>query len=215
MPQRLVIACVDVGREAGWAYLDSGDADHGASLNVLIDCIASALAAGARVALGLECPLYVPRRAALDGPPVARAGEGNRAWAAPAGLSVLAVGLVQGGAMLAALRSKNSGIRATTRWSEFDSGLAQLLIWEAFVTASGPGIPERLDLPASVTQHQRDALAGARALMRKIAEGPPASDLGEQDVYSLIGMQLIATGFSADLTLLTDRCLVVRARKPE
>jgi len=99
---RAAAACVDVGSvkagSFGWAYRTPVELDPihmGNEPETFCREVAELLNQGLPVALGFECPLFVPlRRAAVDllrG----RSGEGNRAWSAGAGSGALAVGLVQ------------------------------------------------------------------------------------------------------------------------
>src|SRR5271167_3182425 len=83
----------------GWARLAvdaSGSVcSSGREIQSFADNIAADINAGHRVALGFECPLFVP---VPDDPKhltSARPGEGNRAWSAGAGAGSLATGLTE------------------------------------------------------------------------------------------------------------------------
>lgn len=68
---------------------------QGTDITDFADGIANDLSSGNRVALGFECPLFVP----IPDNPIrltkARAGEGNRSWSAGAGSGALSTGLTE------------------------------------------------------------------------------------------------------------------------
>src|SRR5258708_25174372 len=99
----LTIACADIGSirkgRFGWALRDYPEdlaaRDDDNDIAVFVREISQRLRDGRPVALGFECPLFVP----LPEDPVeltrARKGEGNRAWCARAGAGALATGLTE------------------------------------------------------------------------------------------------------------------------
>src|SRR4051812_10849525 len=97
----LVVFCADVGSvksgNFGWArsYTSAATvAEHDSSKPAdLADDVARELLAGSPVALGFECPLFVPVPTDEMKLGSARDGEGNRAWSAGAGTGALATGL--------------------------------------------------------------------------------------------------------------------------
>jgi hypothetical protein len=67
-----------------------------------------------------------------------------------------------------------------------------------------------------MTPHERDALCGALAFRQeRPVDGGMPSDLLAEAALSLIGLHLIQTGLSNDVSLLSDRCMVLKVRKPE
>src|SRR5437867_4377744 len=95
----LVAYCADVGSVAagsfGWASHPSREGAAPTDIRALAEAVAEDLNAARRVALGFECPLFVPL---ADDPAEllsAREGDGSRPWSAGAGPTVLAVGLVE------------------------------------------------------------------------------------------------------------------------
>jgi hypothetical protein len=101
--ESLVIYCADIGSVAqgrfGWARQLVGPARarlaQGTDIRQLAEAAATDLRRGTSVALGFECPLFVP---VPDDPmrlTSARRGEGNRPWSAAAGAGSLAVGLTE------------------------------------------------------------------------------------------------------------------------
>ena len=97
--ERLAIYCADVGSiqkgNFGWAVVHGGEQRCGNSIGELVEGVAGSLAAGVKVALGFECPLWVP---VSEDPLALTAGrkvDGDRPWSAGAGASVLATGLTE------------------------------------------------------------------------------------------------------------------------
>jgi hypothetical protein len=94
----LMVACADIGSVANkrfaW-YADTAEyhPGHANRPEMLAAAVSGALTAGRKVALGFECPLFVP----IDPNPLrltsARTGEGRWPWCAGAGSSALAAGL--------------------------------------------------------------------------------------------------------------------------
>jgi hypothetical protein len=82
----LSIACADVGSVAtarfGWAIRDQPDgieeAPDSGSITAFADAVIARLRLGRSVALGFECPLFVPLRTEPSELTRRRAGEGNR-----------------------------------------------------------------------------------------------------------------------------------------
>lgn len=210
----LGIACLDVGAETGWATGVRGRWSVGSVLVELVGKLDRILSGGGRIALGIESPLYVPRRAAPAEVRKGRIHEGNRAWSASAGCTALATGLVQLDWMLREIKERHPKLLGTTRWTEFGTKGRNLFLWEGFVTGSQG---DQVDLPfvtGEHTAHSKDALAAA-ILFKKMSDGGEVlSVLGEEPALSLAGTALLANGLSGDLSLLTDRCVVVKARKP-
>src|SRR5262245_58986181 len=99
----LEIFCADIGSIArdrfGWTRKISGESDKtglsGTSIIDLVDAVAEDLNAGRKVALGFECPLFVPLPRNPHLLTAVRPGEGSRPWCAGAGSGALATGLTE------------------------------------------------------------------------------------------------------------------------
>jgi hypothetical protein len=217
--KRLTVACLDVGsvkrKSVGWAVLGS-TRSHGSDLKVFVDTIVSEARLLRPIALGFECPLYVPRRSEPIQLTGKRLGEIGVNWCGGPGAAVLATGLVEVRWVLDRLVAECPNMRGTTRLSDFDGSVVQLLIWEAFVTKkAGPTMNLRDFRGSRGKGHERDALAGALACVEKFEQsGGPNSDLEREDSASIAGGHLISSGLSSDLRLLHEQCLVVMAKKP-
>jgi hypothetical protein len=112
-----VIYAADIGsiasRNFGWVRLDSEhDSDSvdyggGTEIEELVDAVAHDLGVGRRgIALGFECPLFVPVPRDANQLGKARRGDGNRSWSAGPGTGALATGLVQTAWILRKLRQQ-------------------------------------------------------------------------------------------------------------
>jgi hypothetical protein len=199
----LVTVCADVGSvsKGNFGWWSEADA-NGITPSELATHVADLLDRGNRVALGFECPLFVPLVADERSLTNARPGEGNRAWSAGAGCGALATGLVQVAWVLREVRSMlTHGVPAYLGWHSFRESHSGLFLWEAFVTDEG-----------KLTSHILDARAGAQAFIRSLPEPETANAVKcAGAVHSLVGAALLRTGWSDDLSLLEQPCLVLRA----
>lgn len=201
--KNLVVVCADVGSVAkgnfGWW---SSREDSGTKPSTLANHVATALASGIPVALGFECPLFVPLLNDEHCLTKARPGEGSRAWSAGAGCGALATGLVQVTWLLQEVRQQLAQqMPVFLSWHSFAAAGSGLLIWEAFVSGA-----------AKRESHTADARAGAEAFMRALPD-PTQSNavICNSDVYSLAGAAILRANWSTDLHILQEPCLVVRA----
>lgn len=201
--RNLVVACADIGSTArgnfGWW---SSTGCEGTLPSTLASHVAQCLKAGFPVALGFECPLFVPLNADEMRLTNARPGEGSRPWSAGAGCGALATGIVQSTWVLQEIRQLLDTPRiAYCDWGDFDSAGSGLLVWEAFVSGKGKAEGHVADARAAVAVFEA-ALPDPRDSNAVRCESP---------VISLIGAALIRSGWSRDQEFLEKPCLVVRA----
>jgi len=208
MTKTLVVYCADIGSVSkgrfGWAHGEHGGRHFavtaGDNIKDLVSYVARDLSAGFSVALGFECPLYVPISKDPEGLTSARLGEGSRAWCAGAGSGALATGLTETVWILHQVRQKlESPVPAFLDWNEFQSCNHGLFLWEAFVTGQAKG-----------GSHQADADIAVRAFASALPDIPAANAVHADNVHSLIGAALLRTGWSSDLTLLSTSCVVIK-----
>jgi hypothetical protein len=134
------IFAVDVGSPRTFAWVSDAGLS-GKDGDTLAAEIARAFASGRRVAVGFECPLFipVPLEWADIGKP--RLCEGNRSWSAGTGATVTIYGLHEIAWILAKLRKITGATTAVffspETWLEFHEPC--LLLWEAFVTGADKG----------------------------------------------------------------------------
>ena len=181
---------------------------------MLVGLLDTQLKSGAYVALGFESPQYIPRRMEQGELLRQRTGEAGRPWSAGAGAGVLVVGLAQAQWVLTQLHTLNPTIRGTTRWAEFASGEAQILLWEAFVSST----TQCMFPPGHIlkrSEHEQDAASAVATLHWRLqSDTSPQSDLEGQEVLSLAGLQLVSAGLATDIALLREPCIVIKAGKP-
>ena len=135
--QRLAIYCADVGSikqgNFGWAReeVPAGDIERhrgGTEIAELVGVLFEDLSAGVPVALGFECPLFVPVPEDPFRLGAARPGEGSRPWSAGAGTGALTTGLVQAAWVLTELRKRRPDDRVYLNWAEFQAAGAGLFL---------------------------------------------------------------------------------------
>jgi hypothetical protein len=138
-----LIYCADIGSvprgRFGWARADPDEAaveTHrgGTEIVEFVEAVAKDLGAGRPVALGFECPLFVPVPEEPMRLGMARSGEGNRSWSAGAGAGALATGIVEVAWTLGELSARQPDLRFHLDWGEFARAGEGLFLWEAFVT---------------------------------------------------------------------------------
>jgi hypothetical protein len=205
----LTVCCADVGSvqrgNFGWALRDYPDPlhevpDH-ASISEFAAAIESRFQAGRSVALGFECPLFVPFREEPGELTRARRGEGNRSWSAGAGSGSLATGLVETVWLLARLRESLHPLpRLTVSWSDFAQTSGGLFLWEAFITRD-----------AKAGSHHGDAGVAVESFCRALPEPGSANVIEEPRVFSLIGAAALRAGWDVPKSILSTPCLVVGA----
>jgi len=200
------VVCADVGSvkrgNFGWfARLADGIDQKGSDIHELAECVAALLNEGKCVALGFEAPMYVPLREDVLTLTSKRRGETNANWIGGPGATVLATGLVQVPWLLSSVREKSrKPARATLDWADFHSGAAELFLWEAFVSGAAKG-----------GSHIEDAEIAVKAFLRALPNPGSDTEFSDPEVLSLLGVFLLRTGWSDDVSVLSERCLVVKA----
>jgi len=117
-----VIYAADIGSVAagnfGWARLDAEhdsvrvEHDRGTEIADLVEAVAHDLDSRRGVALGFECPLFVPVPAEASRLGKARPGERDRPWSGGPGTGALATGLVETAWVLGELRQHCPAVAA-------------------------------------------------------------------------------------------------------
>ena len=216
----LAIYCADIGsikkKNFGWAIVHGNRKRGGKEIGGLVDDLVGSLAAGIKVALGFECPLWVPVTDEPAGLTAGRAVDGNKPWSAGAGASVLAAGLTETAWILRETRRrlKDGGVAPPATyfdWEEFTAADTGLFLWEAFVT----GEAKAKGGDADKDPHVADALTACKAFASRLPDPGTASPCEPPHaVRSLVGAVVLWSGWSEDLELLRARCLVVKPAGP-
>ena len=200
----IAVFCADVGsikqNKFGWAasYQD-GINSSGRSIEKFAQSIVDQLLASKKVAIGFECPLFVPVRSDPLAVNKARNGEGNRSWSAGAGTGALATGLVEALWVMNRV-SENLGKcpKATFNWLEFIK-TDSVLLWEAFVTSTAKGTGHAHDAEIAVS-HFKDSLPNPEKI----------NAIREPEVFSLIGAAALRAGWANNVKILSEQCLVIK-----
>ena len=207
--------CADVGSikqgRFGWAReeVPTGDLERhrgGTEIRELVDALEEDLAAGIPVALGFECPLFVPVPEDAFRLGAARSGDGNRAWSAGAGTGALTTGLVQAAWVLAELRKRRPDERLYLDWATFEaggSGGGRLFLWEAFVTGE-----------AKAATHVDDAIVAVACFTAALPNPTDATAVTAERPLSLVGTAALWAYWTDDVALLHAPCLVLKAGAP-
>lgn len=217
MDMGLAIYCADVGsvssNKFGWAHIEGKEGKRtreGTDMACLAADIAGALGEARKVALGFECPLWVP--VASDPKCLTRAREvdGNRAWSATAGSGALATGLAQVPWILRRVRRQLTvqQPQAYLDWETFSKADSGLFLWEAFVAGEAKAPKSQ-----GANGHSADAMVACKEFADRLpdlTENSAPKPAGR--VRSLIGDALLWAGWSTDMTLLYTPCLVVRPK---
>lgn len=206
--ERMHVAVIDIGKpnkNLGWSMAGPSAAE-GTDLDECINVVASALGEGP-VALGFEAPMYVPVRSVPGDLTKARAGECrdgvNRPFSASAGSTVTVTSLVVVPYVLEGLRRLIPHGEATLDWKKYLAEPRGLLLFEAFVTNQKK---------SAETRHVEDARLAAQSLHESaIRRLPVNSAIDEPTCLSLLGAMMLRTGWSSDLNIVYEECLVVRA----
>jgi hypothetical protein len=207
----LVIYCADIGsvkrRKFGWARLAADEPSaictRGCGIRAFADFISTDLSAGAGVAAGFECPLFIP----LPEDPMeltsARPGDGDRAWSAAAGATSLATGLSETLWILDRAKRRTTGSPVVSAdWQRFREADAGLFIWEAFVTKA-----------AKSDTHPGDAETAVLSFRDSLPDPEQANAvMCESRVRSLYGAALLQSGWVQNLAWLRQPCVVMRAQ---
>jgi uracil-DNA glycosylase len=205
----LALYCADIGSvpngRFGWARSETDEAaieTHrgGTEIIDLVEAVAADVESGRAVALGFECPLFVPVPEQALRLGAARAGEGNRSWSAGAGAGAMATGVVQVAWILAELRREVPAAHAELDWERFAGGNTGLFLWEAFVTDR-----------AKAATHVDDATVAVTAFREALPDVASASAVTAERPLSLLGAALVWSGWSRDAGLLRAPCLVIKA----
>jgi len=206
----LIVWAADIGsvrrNRFGWCRAsrqqESIDTTIGTDILAFARGVADDLSDSKKIAIGFECPLFIP---VADNPlclTSARQGEGNRAWSAGAGAAVLATGLAECVWIFEKIRLLTDvPIQPTFSWEKLLSQEANLFIWEAFVSGS-----------SKASSHWGDAETATRTFWAGYPEIAKANAVTAQNPYSLVGAALLRSGLTTDLSVLSEQCIVIKSK---
>lgn len=193
----------------GWARVVSSDplqvvGSH--FIDRLVEYIARDLEAGQSVAFGIEAPLFIPIPSKADDLSRSRVGEGARSFAAPAGLTVAALGLHQTAWILGALHKRCHGrVLFTLKWQTWPGPhpVPVLLCWEAFVSGK-----------AHAESGKQDAATAAVEFSQRQSDLSSANAVRTERPLSFVGAAALWAGWADETTILHQPCLVIKPSSP-
>lgn len=205
--QDVVIWCADIGsiknKKFGWCRAELGIRETlslGVNIEEFATGIANDLSNGRKIALGFECPLFVPVSTNPLNLTSAREGEGDRPWSAGAGCGALATGLTETAWILSRIKELTEvDIRVTFSWEDFIAKSFNLFIWEAFVSKD-----------SKATTHDGDAEVAVRTFINKYPETVQANAVTAENPFNLVAAALLRAGISNDINLLNQGCIVIK-----
>ena len=205
-PDSLVVYCADIGSvkggKFGWARASArpnSRVSTGTDIRCLVTQVAHDLNGGKKVALGFECPLWVPVACDPNRLTSRRCGEGSFPFAAGAGATSLVTGLTETAWILSGIRSETQDVEAYLDWPRFAAADNGLLLWEAMVTGEN-----------RTGSHEGDAAAAVCAFIKALPDPTACNAVtSPHKVRSLIGTALLWAGWSDDLQLLRTPCVVI------
>ena len=208
-PRRIrpVIAAVDVGKltNIGWWRLFDGQGVGGQDLYELRLLLAGDIIERRPLALGFECPLFMPLPEVTAGLGRQRVGDAGKPWCIGAGATSMAFGVQQAVWLLREIRRRlPTTVRGTQQWDLFVDGRADVVVWEAFVTGKSKD-------RNAVDGHVLDARAAVAELARRLDSDDLTSDIEDRDVLSLAGAALLRSEMTSDPSELSHPSLAVRA----
>lgn len=200
--ESLHVAVVDIGalRNLGWLVEGPSVNESGDDIDKCIQALAGASKIGP-LALGFEAPMFVPYAQERCDLGKGREGDEDRSFLAAPGACALVEGLVTVPYILEGIRYRARCARPTFKWRERLSD-RDLLLFEAFVAHVGKSVSHvdcaRLALKRFPREWERRALF--------------ESDVNEPCTLNLLGAILLRMGWTHDLSVLSEPCLVVKHR---
>lgn len=197
------------GPNFAWARVDPENpslVSTSTSIDALAVRLISDLNEDCSIALGFEAPLFIPvpeESAALC---YGRKNEGSRSFAAPAGLSVTALGVHEAAWVLRRIaQSCDETVQFATNPASWPpTGNSPILFcWEAFVSDR-----------AHSESHLRDAATAVMAFLSAERNLQAATKIAADNPLSLIGAVALWSGLTEDKAVLHGSTVVIRPEVP-
>ncbi len=207
MSSAIIIYACDVGstlqNNFGWARINEGEniiCSH--DIDELIRYIIKDYN-NLPIAIGFECPLFIPIPNNANQLSKERNGDGNRSCYASAGLSVTTLGLHQLAYILNKIKQNNTNISFTLDWGKWllDKPKNEILIWEAFVSGD-----------AHSKCHIEDAVTAAWEFKERYNNNNLNSDVSLQnntESLNLAAVAMLWSGFQLNNNDLHEEKLLV------
>jgi hypothetical protein len=209
---RVIYAC-DIGSirsgNFGWARCvpeENATPVGSTEISGLIDCLKEDMANRMSIALGFECPLFIPVPVSESDLCRGRKGEGSRSMFAPAGATVATYGVHQAAWILRRIHpGAVNDFEFTTdllKWPPSDDH-PLLFCWEAFVS----GAAHRED-------HVKDAATAAMFFLDNEMRLGEVNAVTAEHPFSLIHAVALWSGWSANIAGIHGSTLVIRPNAP-
>ena len=198
----MIVYVCDVGSIAkrNFAWTSSARGKRGSiDINELVAEITRDIRSRNKIAIGFECPLFIPCPVASSDIGKARDCDGNKAYTSSVGASVAMTGLSQVAWILNEIHKKCPNVKATTSWRAFTKGEADILIWEAFVTGDSKGADHIQDAYIAMKAFQLNQEAKERGIVDSCS-----------NTMSFAGALILWSGMASDLSLLRQPCIVIK-----
>jgi hypothetical protein len=180
-----VVYCADIGSVRRgrfcWACSEADGSSIGRDRSEIADLVGAVdhdLVARRSVALGFECPLFVPVPREPEALGKGRKGEGNRPWSAGAGVGVLATGIVQVAWILSEIQCRHPHLRTYLDWILLPLDCTRL--------------PLSGSLREGLEESARSRLAGQEELLERVAPGEGAESAAKRAADGVSGFASLA-----------------------
>lgn len=210
--KNMVVWVADVGsikqKRFGWCRgIDQDDRKRGTDIEKFADGIVDDLNNEKKVAIGFECPLFIPITDKSEDLTKRREGENNRPWSAAAGCGSLATGLAECVWIFERIKKSKVDVKPTFSWKDFRLNESNFFIWEAFVTSLSKE-------DSNEDSHCMDAQKAVNTFLDCFKISPnieEANCVYAQNPYSLVGAGLLRAGLTTNLNLLFEPCIVIKS----
>jgi hypothetical protein len=226
-----IIYAADVGRPSnlGWARCADGKLSVGDGARSLAEAMASDASNRLSLAIGFECPLFLPVADEPTNMLKARTNEGRRSWSAGAAPSATTSGIVAMAWVLRRFAEMLGRVPAVfTEWDSFAKadGDYRLLVWEAFVSEREQKSDDVIGEPAGANMRwvvkdqyhllfdQADAIVAANAMAIRIGEASDVEVPARAESISLVHAVVAWLGWPTVQASPTVGPLVRKASKP-
>jgi len=214
--KELVIYCFDVGsyESIGWyRWLNPSLNSGGSDIDILINHIQEDLKTDKIVALGFECPIFIPTVTNKKNLLKARKGDSvegqSRPWSAGAGAIVSVAGLQESLYIFNKLMSYsvefNIPILPTFNKDDLYKCQNNLLIWEALISGTSK------QLLTGASSHEADAFYACKLFYDRFTQlDSNITTNNNEEYFTIIGASLLRSGLSNDINIMKEKCIAIK-----
>lgn len=234
LPSTVSIFAADVGKpkNLGWARSFGESRSVGQGAGELADALALDAKSGLSIAVGFECPLFLPIAKEPQGLLLCRSGgrsgDGDRSWSAGAAPAATTAGMVTMTWILRKLaQSLGDSPTPFSNWDTFckSSGSHRVFVWEAFISKRKGKLSDVLGDPPTNTEWEikdayhihsdkADALTAVDAFVEDIGKPTDVDVAPGFDVLSLIHSVIAWLDWSVENVPIHVASIVRKRNKP-